>query len=438
MSPILFDYNFSSHENYFSILNSHHYEYPPGGLTAAFWKNRILSWFNDYFVGFTDRWDMGLTYEAFFSIHSAPVVIAGLVWVLVKRDRRTVFLVGCCVAGALPHMLSYASHTGRLIGVVPPLFLLGAVATEALARRLESFRRGMTWVVTTLGVLWALWSFQGMYYRCYTGLFKNSGNIPVTYQVFKRNLPKYRVYFKPSPLLTTPSFFNPLVDDTGDLFLFKPGGNEVPRFSDGHTPDVVVCFHESEVELLRILRDEFPKGRAVKNIPAPPMGPREPGLIVQFYIRGADLTEDTKALFRAVQIPEGTWRRRYFAFPLGLCHGILSDEDWTADPLSPTRGTFNTQTMEIKGTLKCETEGQYHFVAEGRNYAVLDIDGVRVLDYRPFKTFNQDNQDSQRYIRLKAGNHRVTLRTVFKEGYFVPKVWISGPDRSAPRFLGAE
>jgi hypothetical protein len=223
------------------------------------------------------------------------------------------------------------------------------------------------------------------------------------------------------------------VDDVGDFMIYNFDGNDVPRFQDNRTPDIVVYFFGIETAIRDRLMREYPEGK-LEPFKRPGAPPDDPPSFYRYCIEGRSLRTDPKLLFRAVNIPPRQWRRYYYPFTFGLGHGVIEKEEYVPDALQPSPLIQFALTAVVWGPIIIEKDGKYVFTAKGGNYAVLDIGDKRVLDYRPSATHPGE---SRRVVKLKAGAYHSYLRCYFRAGLFMPTVEVLRPGETQPVPLGS-
>ncbi len=433
MSPLLLHPEWNSHSHGASVFNLQHPFTPAGGHTVEFWLGKLRTDLAALFHRFPDRWDMGLPDEAFFGIHSVPLVAAGLAWAFTRRGLVAFLLLGSAFAGLAPHVLSYDSHTGRLMGVVTPLLLLGALAWEDLLRALQS--RGRAWgrLGVALLFLWAGTSFWVLQYRFLRELPRHPNREAFVFNSIRGDLVRYRTYLLPHENLPPLWILDPMVDVSGDLFLCRLEGNDVPEGPDGHVPDVVVFFHGTDRRAKRRMTREYPKGE-LREIRREDHPADEPPNLYRFQIPGDSLGRSRRALFRRLRVEAGSWSRRFFSRRFGLGYGVVLAEEWVTEPLQGAPGEMGDHVAVTKGAFRAPVAGTYRFRAEGNNYAVLRIAGKKALDYRPGEDGFGDATGS---VRLAAGEHPAELRTLFRAGPEVPRIHVVFPGEKRERLFGS-
>jgi hypothetical protein len=93
------------------------------------------------------------------------------------------------------------------------------------------------------------------------------------------------------------------------------------------------------------------------------------------------------------------------------------------------------ETVRADGSIRVPADGKYVFSVAGGNFAVMDVDGKRVLDYRP--SFRVASTGQEKKISLKAGEHRVVLWTYLQVGLGLPPVKVRFPGETTERPLGS-
>jgi hypothetical protein len=280
---------------------------------------------------------------------------------------------------------------------------------------------------------WVVWSYLGAHHRFLVVLPQQPNTTIDVFHAFRQEKASRRVYVVFGRYMTAPWVFNPLVDDQGEFMIFDLRGNDVPRALDGRTPDVVVYFHGIEADLQKRLMREYPRGR-LEGFKRKDSPPADPPSFYRFYIDGKDLRPDPRLLVRAVDVPPGSWSRRFYPFYYGLGYGVIEKEEWVRDPLQPSPMIDNNESAVVRGTIRIEKEGDYLFTVQGKNHAVLDIDGRRALDHRPTEI---KPVGSRGKLALKAGEHSVVLKSYFRTSTDMPPIEVLFPGETQARPFGS-
>jgi len=441
MAPIASQPLFSDWANSFSIFNHESSFFPPGGLTLSYLAGRIPWTFKSLFIDLTDRSDMGLYGEAFFNCHLVAFVAVGLAWALARRSIRTNFLVLLALGGLAPHLLSFQSHTGRLMGALTPLLLLTALAVDAWLQGLGSLRGGR-WLrglaVLALAV-WALVEIQAMDYRFYTVLPKTPTNHVLIYRQALSDAGRWRCYVLPTGDWCSTYTLSALVDRGPDLYEASLQGTAIPVPTGGKPPDVALYFNGTEPGLYDRVQRDFPGARLEETRQYYQLPNAGHGALVRAYIPGSELEKHRAGkplpLLYLTDAPPDAWRRKYYEHLNGLGYGVIHHEDLVADPFSTPTLEIGLRPLVVEGVLHLPRDGSYVFSVITGNYAVLDVGGRRVLDLKPGP---HETGAQTRAVALRAGAVPVRLRTYFQQGFGVPTVEIQSPGETREHPLGTD
>jgi F0F1-type ATP synthase assembly protein I len=441
-APIATHPLFSEWSYRWSIFWPKHPLLPPEGLTWHFVYTQFQNTFSTIFKTMMDRGDMSLPGEAFFNLQSEALVLVGLAYALCRWSWRSTFLIACVLVCTVPHAFSFMGHTARLIGVVSPLFLLAALATDAFLGNLRRFRGGPLW--TALAVVGlaslGLWAYRTADYRFYTLLPQHAGNNVTIFNQVRQDVAKYRVYLIQEGTMAAFYDQTPLVDNYLDLYAmgFPKGSAPVPVKPGEKTPDVAIYVSNNYPDIRARIQDEFPNVRFedLHSRYEPPGTTK--AFMYRAYIPGDDIQyirqKHNPRMFYKVDVPDRAWRRRFYFHHYGLGKGVIQAEDWVTDPESKLPIENAVRPVEITGTLRLPKDGKYKFSVESWNYAVVHVGKHRVLNLRGVG--GKPLTDSS-VLRLKAGDYPVRFQTYFQAGFAVPPVKVLVPGESEERSLGS-
>jgi len=419
----------------YSASNAKHPFYPTGGMTLDYLLGRVLKAYQELFISFSDRGDMAITNEAFFSLQSVPWVFAGFAYALSKPRRINLLLLLTFGIGLIPHLMSLLSHSGRLLGILAPLFLLGALATDLFLRNLK--RGGVAHILGILALAsYFGWSVRILDYRTYTVMRDNPSCEYTVFTSLRNEKPGTRIYVWDDGNWCSLYALSGMVDNR-EVFRLSDDGEEVPAPAGQPSPDIAIYFNGTRPEILGRLRREFPLGGSQEIFMAnQPPGQKLPAVDC-YRIPGSEIKEYSghgpKPLFVLTVPPPNSWRVLHYGFRNGLGYGTLDKEEWVQGALGPMVKVQPMQSVRATGNFEVPRTGIYRFSVNTGNYAVLDVDGKRVLDVRP--TYPAV-LDQVREIKLGQGRHDVLLRSFLQRGLALPPILVRFPGEKDDHPLG--
>ncbi len=428
---------FSSYASQFSIFNKDNPAYPQGGMSVSFLLYRAQWVFGALFSGVPDNPKFSFPGEAFFNLASMPWIVMGLAWWLGRPSWKGAFLVLGIGVGALPYLLSFDGSTGRLRGLITPLFLLGAIGFDVFWRRIRTFPGGRFWPLLGLAVLllYGKWAVEILNYRDDVLWAQQPSRDEFVFEQIRKDTPKYRIYLWADGLCNDQTI-SVLVDEGEVVYGINTPGALVPQQEGAKLPDVVVYMDGTNSDNLKRMEKAFPQAR-VEEVHCPGV-PGYP-LLVKLYIEGKDLKGGepfgNKPYFSIVDIPEGAWCCRTYKFNVGLGHGVIRREDWLTGPLGPLPDAHPLETVSVEGTMSIPKDGKCRFSVGAGNCVVMEVDGRRVFDYRPSSAAPSEGKTQM--VELKTGVHRVLLRSCLQIGIALPEVKVRFPGETTDRPLGS-
>jgi hypothetical protein len=379
--------------------------------------------------------------EVFFDFPSLPVVFVGLAYMVARPRRLNLFLFLAFLVGLTPHALSVDPHSAKLMGLVPPLLLLGSLAVDRVATALSVRKISHRIFVAGL-VVYVLLGATLMYRRNYVWLQpKASLDVSLYRHTVQDRAAGRRVLVLSKGELfqhdeKCPQAICALNEGLEAGFLWDE--NRVLWLTADEQPhDVTVYFKSSLADVRARLQREYP-GAQFEDYRVYPND------------RPEDLPVFTRALLPAGEVPEiarnvepsrwvsyrrgapGEWRRRFYGSRFGFIPGMLATEDWNTEPSAPQPAGTIAFLGIVEGTAHFPAEANYTFSVESINDTVIEVDGKRVLFLKTWK----EQSPVQTVLKLKGGDHAVRLLVYFRQNPEMPKVNIRYPDGSV-RLLGA-
>jgi len=322
------------------------------------------------------------------------------------------------------------------MGSLTPTFLLAALGLEAWWMALRRAPLGRAWAF--LGVLafiaYGAWNAYTMDYRCHTGILAYKLPNYILYQDMRKLAPTHRIYLMEDDTGSTSYSLGTLADKHFDLYRMDMDGSApVAAPINGKTPDVALYFsprHKATPE--RLTRD-FPKAR-LEFFPWRGDGPNPtlrtlaraliPGDTIPYWKNPAK----PPLLYRS-DIPAQAWHRIIFQVHAGLGMGAINSEDHVTQLLAPLPVMHHLMPRWAEARFFAPRAGYYRLSTATANYAVLDIDGHGpVLSLKPDGSIVESREGS---IRLRAGMHRLRLRTYFQSNFSFPDIRVYYPGQAA-------
>jgi hypothetical protein len=276
-----------------------------------------------------------------------------------------------------------------------------------------------------------------MHHRWYTVLPLNPSNEVVIHGALRQEPAGRRIYLFDEGMWCSTFALGPMLEGR-EVYRLDEKGADVPAGPDQEAPEAVVYLSGQREEVIARLAREFPHGRLEDTFaPNQPKGYHR-GLLVRYIIPPKDLrrapTSGPRRLLNLREVPPGAWRVLQYHHRYGLGLGVLRGESWVEDPLGPLPLAHPMLPSAAWGEITTPRDGEYRFSVETGNFAVLWVDGRRVLDLRPKYP---ERPTQVRSVRLTAGTHRVEFRTFFQMGLAFPPVKVRFPGETEERPLGS-
>jgi hypothetical protein len=250
----------------------------------------------------------------------------------------------------------------------------------------------------------------------------------------KKTATNHRIYLMEEYTKADVYSLGPLADKHFDLYRVDENGSApVAAPINGKTPNVAFYFSPQHEATLKRLAHDFPKAR-----------------IDTFYWHGDGSNPARRTLARALipgdtipywknpakppllyrsDIPAQAWRRIVFHTHAGLGMGAINAEDYVIQLSAQAPVIMHLRPGWAMGTFLAPKDGYYRFSTATANYAVLDIDGHGpVLSLKPDGSIVESREGS---IRLRAGMHRLRLRTYFQSNFSFPDIRVYYPGQAA-------
>jgi hypothetical protein len=426
MYPIVSLPEYSTHVNDVSTLHRDGVLRVDGETLGTIWRQ----YQNTLSTLFLSGWDhpyMSYPGETFFEAASLPLVFAGLAFLAARPDRLKGFLLLCALVGMAPHFLSGDTHSGKLQGVVPPLYLLGALAVGRVLERMGP-RARRTAVVGL--ALYGLVAGAVMFHRFY--IFQAERQTPerMVYTLAKRDRAEGRkVYFFGTPKFHNNAYGAAVLCQGMDVSYLRHEHRRLWLAEGEPVPDVAVYLHGEEDWAIRQLREEYPGAFWEGHRNSLQGDPSAPPLLMRLLIPGSLIPEagvrhSGDPWISVRRAPTGWWRRVAYIGGAGLDEAFVYAEDRTPRLGDPFEVNVNGFTARMDGVFHSPETTEYAFRAESGHYTLFDLDGKRVIDERPH---GGRVAKSSVTLRVAKGDHPVRLRTFFWSGLDIPRIRVVYP-----------
>lgn len=386
------------------------------------------------FVTGEDRSDMNIVRDPFLDYHGAVLIATGLVCAVVRPSWWKTFFFTCAWVGIVPRLLTQDPTSAKLLGGLPSLLLIAAMAfgnwIECAWGKIPKTRWMGVLLVFLLTLFWA-WEIRGTFLRVYEDWwYWLSDDVRIAQEVDKV-IHQDRVY------LTTVNgfgFLSPqtqgVLNDGEPVYLFhnvnvidvKPGE---PR------KDVVVMVSPRSPELVSRLKKDFPGAQWTPawqynqkpNVDTP--------FVYRVLIPAAQIPEKPGKCFQFRVTPGNSWLRRIYASYYGLCRGVIEWEE-RVPTLNPIPEQGGGHSVELGGQWDAPADGTYEFSVATPNFFEIMVDGREILDVKPWGGI----QRASGSVSLKKGVHDIRCLVFFNLNRQFPNVNIRKTDQSFSQELG--
>lgn len=408
--------------------------FTPTGFSQI--KTEFLNTITSLFVWGPDRADMNVVNDAFFDYHAVIWVMLGLAYAAARPSWIKGFFVLCALVGIVPHVMTSDPQSAKMLGSMPPLMLLGALAFQhwingALSSKGLVRAMGVLLIAGT-GAFW-VWEGKGTFQRIYGDWWRiTSPDVFVSREVTQL-LPDHRVYLVPYGGM---GFMSPAVQgvlhDGDPVYLFKNNENVIDVPEGEKRPDVAVIVFMSDHVVMDRLKKEFPK--AVWNgrwqyYQTPGVGN---AFMNDVVIPASEIPEKPGKLFRFRTVPAGGWKRRIYVTYYGLSRGMIQSED-ISPTLNPVGVEAGAHSVSGEGVWEAPVDGTYSFAAYTPDVTQVFIDGQLVLGLVPG---GSGAKHANEKAFFKKGPHQVLFLSFLKVNLIFPRITIKEPTTHYEQILG--
>ncbi|HET9869927.1 MAG TPA: hypothetical protein VFR02_05465, partial [bacterium] len=146
-------------------------------------------------------------------------------------------------------------------------------------------------------------------------------------------------------------------------------------------------------------------------------------------IPAADIPAGPGKLFGFERVGPGAWIREYFDSAYLLGAGVLDYVEKVDSPYGPVPSAQGGHMLRILGEVSVPAKTTWRLSVTTANYAILKLDGRRVLDLKP----NGRVVSRVRTLTLGPGDHAVDYLVYLRVGNEIPEIKIEGPGGSVRR-----
>ncbi len=412
-----------------------------------------------FFTG-NDRLNMFIPNDSLFGYSEVVLIAVGLAYAVAKLNWQKALLLAMAIIGFSPYVLTQGAHSGRLLGCVLPLLILGALGLEGFWLRISRISLGK-WGITGFCLLlvgfWA-WTTQEDVARIYDQWFSKfqSKYSRVERQAGQEITQGKRVYLSSAldgpiaaaiyeghpPLLLHSSntlFQDAKVSKPVEILVYLDMGDTVMKdriqreypntlFSQVKNPDpnsgegpvawrclipsgdILAANEKYNRELERYTKKQTSRPLRFGGILSPaPVSP----------------------LFETRSISMPYWERRFSPGYDGLGFGILDGEDWSANAHDPLPSEINSEgeVVRLEGAIHIKQGNRYDITLKADGRTKVWIDGRIIWDVF-FTRYNKypdgymisPAKTLDKTIRLETGDHRVEIVTCFQSSRSLPEI----------------
>ncbi len=387
------------------------------------------------FIGGRDRSDFEIGGDAFYDYPSIVVIALGLASMVARPGWKKGTLVLAALVGVSTHVLSNDPHSGKTLGSVVPLLLLGSLGADRVWSAAEELPRGR-WlgkVVLVFSLAFWGWSASVNFNRIYDQWAERCfrPDVVVAQQAIK-DAKDYRIYL--ANFGDYKSDF--CAGDTQAILLERQpvrvlfGSNPIDMKPGAQAKDVVVLLSATNQQGLEdLIRRQYPTAQW-SEVYNPPQASEHTRVALRVQIPFDAISgnpekkaagANVKALFYRRNAPEQSWTRIYIFGHAGVRNSFIWWEDQATDLNAPHPGEEGAHIADYTGDLYVNHPDKYRILFKSSSYVILSIDGKKIFDVRPSGV---PAKMGEKVISLEAGNHHVELITYIRNDQNVPEVSI--------------
>ncbi len=426
MSPLLLHPLYSSYSTTISIFHEN------GKLILGLATLKLL-WFKIVFTlgaVFTATDLTETTHclgHSFFESFSELAMVVGLAYFLSRPSGRKSFVLLIALVGMVPFILSNQDHTGRLLGAVAPLYLLGGWGLDAfwelfsLKAKSDILRKVAFLLLLSLWAWDAKWSFD----LCQKWMTTQTKNDPIIGSQVNKDWKQYKVILAQQlPDFVGPAF--PMLCDQKDAWRLNDP-NPIYLEPGQKEKDIILLVYGGDKATQERVRKEFPQAEWT-GVPSL----NGPNFMERVLIPFASLDEVPGKILYVQRVPHEYWRRRfYMAYgSYGIARGMIWWDDRVPTVQDHIPSFVNESvTAQVDGQLTVPTDGEYNFlISQAKDVIILLIDGKQRMHL-------WSGLSAKENIYLKAGVHQVTLKTAFRHTFTFTDVLVTPPAGSGGQWV---
>src|SRR5260221_8032434 len=256
-------------------------------------------------------------------------MVVGLAYFLARPSWRKTVVLLMAFVGMIPFVLSRGPHTGRVVGAVAPLLLLGGWGLNYFWELFNREMRGR--VVQTVvfilvlgfGVCDAKWSFD----LCRKWMNFRSNDNTIGQQVDK-DWKQYRVIIAQHLPNFVSEAFTVLCDQKEAYLLNDSSPIYLEPGEKGK--DIVLLVYGDDHALEEKVKREFPKAQW-SFIP----NPNGPQFMARILIPLDSLAERPGKILYVQRVSHDYWRRRFFCKEYGVARGLVFRDERVSSLTAP-------------------------------------------------------------------------------------------------------
>jgi hypothetical protein len=375
---------------------------------------------------FLGRGGVGNFNDTVFDLQATAAAVLGLVFFFVRPSWKFTFLLLAALAGMAAFYLSGQPHHARAMSATIPVLVFAAFGLYRLLDLFKAWFKPAAGAVlwTVLAVLFLAWegksNYDNLYLKWASG---ETGPVICAKQIINDSRSR-KVFLSCPDGFVSGGTLEALCD--GSPFHYLRDSFELTLFPGETLPDVEVLMSGRNTELRDKIRKQYPSAQ-FSEIKPKDWNVSDPPQLVIALIPGRDVTEEPGRIFKINRASPSHWKRNAY-HPFGLGHGAIAWEECLSSPDAPFPPLDNVVYF-TQGSFDAPVAGLYRFTMKEAHFAVLYVDGRKILDLRPGPRAKHGTAK----IRLSAGPHRLSFHT-FIGGHQTapPEILVQAPGSSAP------
>jgi len=339
--------------------------------------------------GRPDPVDYSVSGDAVLGFPSLALLALGLGFLVTKPSRKVKFLLLCAAVGAAPYALSSEIHSGKLLGALPPLWVLTAWGSVRCwdALGVSGFGKNNRLAFgLALAVLLSAGGWAG-YHQAYEGWALNPDHRTADTRLAVQaglDFKDHRVFLTDYDRFYQTLEVQQALEDGRDIRRLAATNLLVERSWES-PKDVVVLVMDKDGAVADRIRKEFPGAEWTEVYRAGSQA--VPGLktLDRVHLPLAQIPLKPGKLFQRFQAPDNGWTRDIFEGSCGLGRGVLQYEDWVPSLEAPSPlGEFQNLTVRYRGLFRTQGAWKVSFQSSlSGNDGIFRVDGQKQLDVRP-------------------------------------------------------